>query len=505
MREIASSRNFEAGVPSRILRALAFAALIAAALLTSQAGAQDFAALEHEFDARGLTMTEKRVLQLGLTLDRSYRGLLDGRWGSGSQGALERFVAKTDRHRLDALVHNYHAAALAGLAFDFIVANELVYRGGAYGHRLLTPSGEFYPDGSTEADDLVLYARGLEIRTLWSGTDLALALHERAAADIYPHQEPYLVRNRNRLVSARGTGAERIYLRSDLVPELGNWVTTLVREMPGADPRLFEVVVAGITLDADAEIDAPNGRLVELVRLGVEMVRAAQHPAPRSGTRIPVATPSGLAPEDMPAGGSGTAFFVNNTDLVTAGHVVDGCASVAFVDGTPLEVVARHPVLDLALLASPRRSRDWIPVHLTGKARLGQQAFVLGYPYFGAIGTALNMSGGHVSALAGLGDDAGTITISAPVQPGNSGGPLLARDGTVIGVVVARLDKLVVAEATGSLPENINYAVTGEELLAFLEAEDVSLPRAEGEAVSFGDGIPESVQRSVVPIICSGS
>jgi hypothetical protein len=80
-------------------------------------------------------------------------------------------------------------------------------------------------------------------------------------------------------------------------------------------------------------------------------------------------------------------------------------------------------------------------------------------------------------------------------------GPLLAVDGSVIGVVVARIDALRVAEATGDLPENINYAVTGRELPAFLEAEGVSLPRQAVEPVDFDSGIPESLQRAVVPIL----
>ena len=89
------------------------------------------------------------------------------------------------------------------------------------------------------------------------------------------------------------------------------------------------------------------------------------------------------------------------------------------------------------------------------------------------------MTAGNVSALVGIGDDPDNLTISAPVQPGNSGGPLLANDGTLLGVVVARLDGLKVVEQTGSLPENINYAVSGPALLAFLADEGVSLPRYE--------------------------
>jgi serine protease Do len=72
----------------------------------------------------------------------------------------------------------------------------------------------------------------------------------------------------------------------------------------------------------------------------------------------------------------------------------------------------------------------------------------------------------------------------------------------VIGVVVARLDAMRVADTTGTLPENINYAVTGRELLAFLAAEGVSLPRQAPEPVDFDAGIPESHQRAVEPVLC---
>ena len=101
--------------------------------------------------------------------------------------------------------------------------------------------------------------------------------------------------------------------------------------------------------------------------------------------------------------------------------MVDGCARLTFADGTELQLVAQHPKLDLALLSSPRRSRDSIPVHLTGNANLGQRIIALGYPLFGTLSTALNSTGGNVSALSWICDDPSRITFTAPIQPGNSG------------------------------------------------------------------------------------
>lgn len=86
------------------------------------------------------------------------------------------------------------------------------------------------------------------------------------------------------------------------------------------------------------------------------------------------------------------------------------------------------------------------------------------------------------------------ITISAPIHPGNSGGPLLGPDGTVIGVVVSTLNKISVAEFTGIIPENISYAVTGQELLGFIEAE--------GSACRARARIPSTSMRAF-PRVCS--
>ena len=66
----------------------------------------------------------------------------------------------------------------------------------------------------------------------------------------------------------------------------------------------------------------------------------------------------------------------------------------------------------------------------------------LGYPLFGLLASTANLSVGNVSALAGLGDDSRYLQISAPVQPGNSGGPLLDASGNsyLIGIVTSKLD-----------------------------------------------------------------
>ena len=80
-----------------------------------------------------------------------------------------------------------------------------------------------------------------------------------------------------------------------------------------------------------------------------------------------------------------------------------------------------------------------------------------------------NLSVGNVSALAGLGDDSRYLQISAPVQPGNSGGPLLDASGHLVGIVTAKLDARV-ARFTGDVPQNVNFALKAEVARTFLDS-----------------------------------
>ena len=84
-----------------------------------------------------------------------------------------------------------------------------------------------------------------------------------------------------------------------------------------------------------------------------------------------------------------------------------------------------------------------------------------------------NVTTGTVSALAGIGNDTRLLQITVPIQPGNSGGPLLDQSGHVVGIIVSKLDAIKVAKATGDLPQNINFAINGAVAKSFLDANSV--------------------------------
>lgn len=158
--------------------------------------------------------------------------------------------------------------------------------------------------------------------------------------------------------------------------------------------------------------------------------------------------------------------------LVTNHHVVDGCRQVARGDGVALEIVAIDRTNDLALLKGPPVV-DAALLRVSPAAMQGEDVLTYGYPLHGVLSSSGQLGAGMVSALAGLRDHPGHLQIDVPVQPGNSGGPLLDRQGQVVGVVVAKLNALRVAQMTGDIPQNINFAVKLGPVRALLDANAV--------------------------------
>lgn len=188
-----------------------------------------------------------------------------------------------------------------------------------------------------------------------------------------------------------------------------------------------------------------------------------------------VAADSGHALETVTANavvtGTGTAFMVAPDLLVTNRHVIQSCAAVEVYtpDGKkPAQVQVADAAVDLALLRVPGLRGTPVRLRSPRSIRLGETVFVFGFPLSGSLTSGGNFTSGLVSGLRGLHDAPGDIQITAPVQPGNSGGPLLDAAGQVIGVVKAKLDAMKAAKAIGDIPQNVNFAIAAPTLVDFL-------------------------------------
>ncbi|MBI5522820.1 MAG: trypsin-like peptidase domain-containing protein [Desulfarculus sp.] len=199
----------------------------------------------------------------------------------------------------------------------------------------------------------------------------------------------------------------------------------------------------------------------------------------RPEMRLPKAPP-------LPGGKlSGSGFVVSpQGHVLTNLHVVKDAKDIR-VPGLsePLAVRAIDALTDLALLQMPKES-DKIASFPTGKApRAGDQVVVVGFPLHGLLAPGPSVSTGNISALAGPGNNPNLLQITCPVQPGNSGGPLLDEAGQVVGVVVGKLDAAKVAKAFGDAPQNVNFAISGAVAQEFLRSHGVD-PRPAPAAAS---------------------
>jgi S1-C subfamily serine protease len=186
-------------------------------------------------------------------------------------------------------------------------------------------------------------------------------------------------------------------------------------------------------------------------------------------------------------GKSGTGFAISTSGhVVTNQHVIDGCVGdiTANLSGEPqvvLRVVSTDETNDLALLQASAPFKDVAnirekPVHP------GDSVTAIGFPLHGLLTSDFTVTTGIVSSLSGVLNDTRYLQISAAVQPGNSGGPLLDSTGEVMGVVAAKLNALKFAKATGDLPENVNFAIKTGALRDFLDNSAVAYRTADGAA-----------------------
>lgn len=186
--------------------------------------------------------------------------------------------------------------------------------------------------------------------------------------------------------------------------------------------------------------------------------------------------PPGSAPAkpDKVHDQTGTGFLVSaNGHVVTNQHVIDGC--VGDIKGnltgeapSNLRLVSSDETNDLALLQVSGSFKEVAKIR-DRAVHSGDSVIAIGFPFHGLLTSDFTVTTGIVSSLSGLLNDTRFLQISAAVQPGNSGGPLLASSGDVVGVVAAKLNALRVVRATGSIPENINFAIKTGALRDFLD------------------------------------
>lgn len=215
----------------------------------------------------------------------------------------------------------------------------------------------------------------------------------------------------------------------------------------------------------------------------------------RGGSTPPSSEPSSVT--------LGTGFFVSKQGhILTNSHVVSGCRVIQTSNHERLRILERNAAADLALLIGEMNPPSVAVFRSGSEPQVGESVIVFGFPLPGLLTTEGNLSTGTISAMKGLEDDPIFMQVSAPMQPGNSGGALLDEYGNVIGVVVAKLDALEVAAVTGDIPQNVNFAVKWSQVTAFLDRAKVPYQTEPSNTILKTADIAAAARKFTVPIEC---
>jgi S1-C subfamily serine protease len=222
-------------------------------------------------------------------------------------------------------------------------------------------------------------------------------------------------------------------------------------------------------------------------------------------------TPSGPK-QGRTAAFFGTGFVVSsNGHVITNNHVIKGCAgdirgNLTGEAAMVLRVVSSDANNDLALLQAPSTTtfKDFVRIR-DRSIRSGDSVVAIGFPYHGMLTSDFTVTTGIVSSLSGMRNDSRFLQISAPVQPGNSGGPLFDTAGQVVGVVTGKVDALRIAVATGNIPENINFAIKTGALRDFLDNSVVPYQTAEPKGELKTTDIAGNARPYTMLISCNGT
>jgi S1-C subfamily serine protease len=190
--------------------------------------------------------------------------------------------------------------------------------------------------------------------------------------------------------------------------------------------------------------------------------------------------------------GSGSGVSLGQGRIITNHHVIQGAAQVwvRFADGrrAPVEVIRLDPRRDLALLQSAFTDTPSTEFGDSRSLRLAETLLAAGYPRTDVIGAQdITVTRGIFS---GLHESGGVwhVQTDAPLNPGNSGGPLVDEQGRVIGIVRSKIRNAV----------GLNFAIASGEVQAFLNTSGASQPPDTLPSASTGG-------RSVLSRVTSGS
>jgi len=194
---------------------------------------------------------------------------------------------------------------------------------------------------------------------------------------------------------------------------------------------------------------------------------------------------------------TGTGFFIGENTLITNHHVVEECRKIEVVRSgykSIVEIKSLDKTNDLAVLSSINVNKFFLKFRAGRGIRIGESIIAMGYPLGDLLGTNIKLTLGNVSSLNGLLNDSTKLQLTAPVQHGNSGGPLLDTHGNVVGVIYAGLKN--------SIAQNVNLAIKDNVARMFLDANDVNYELDMNQTKIDVSDIADNTKKAIVKVVC---
>jgi S1-C subfamily serine protease len=192
--------------------------------------------------------------------------------------------------------------------------------------------------------------------------------------------------------------------------------------------------------------------------------------------------------------GTGTGFFVSDNGLiVTCAHVVEDSTKVTVKlnnNEYQAEILKKDSSSDIAVLKINYRNTHHFKLANFNTANLGDAIWVLGFPLSEILGSDIRLTNGTVSSKSGINSDQVYFQHSAPIQPGNSGGPIINNRFEVIGVAAAKLNDMFMLDSIGSVPQNVNFGVKSN----YISQNNQNLRFGGGNVKTMNDAVKATVQ-----------
>jgi len=193
---------------------------------------------------------------------------------------------------------------------------------------------------------------------------------------------------------------------------------------------------------------------------------------------------------------SGSGIIIGRQGIVATNyHVIEGAetidVSIRNDNGTKTceaAILCTDKANDLALLRLQAFDAERFPdipyAVPVGTFDAGTSVFTMGYPMADFMGNEVKVTDGIINAKTGYQGDAVTYQISAPIQPGNSGGPLFDKKGNLVGITNAGIPAA----------NNVGYAIKAVYLRNLIESAPIRIEIPETSDLA-GMELPEQIKR----------